>query len=50
MGTMVEHLYASGYERVVLVGNSGGASIVPYYQAQALAPERDRRRQAAGLI
>ncbi len=38
MGTMVEHLYASGYERVVLVGNSGGASIVPYYQAQALSP------------
>jgi pimeloyl-ACP methyl ester carboxylesterase len=38
MGTMVEHLYAGGYERVVLVGNSGGASIVPYYQAQALAP------------
>jgi pimeloyl-ACP methyl ester carboxylesterase len=38
MATMVEHLYASGYERVVLVGNSGGASIVPYYQAQALRP------------
>ena len=38
MGTMVEHLYANGYERVVLIGNSGGASIVPYYQAQALAP------------
>ena len=38
MGTMVEHLYASGYQRVVLVGNSGGASIVPYYQAQALRP------------
>jgi pimeloyl-ACP methyl ester carboxylesterase len=35
---MVEHLYDSGYERVVLVGNSGGASIVPYYQAQAQAP------------
>jgi pimeloyl-ACP methyl ester carboxylesterase len=38
MGVMIEHLYASGYERVVLVGNSGGASIVPYYQAQALSP------------
>jgi pimeloyl-ACP methyl ester carboxylesterase len=38
MGTMVDHLYASGYERVVLIGNSGGASIVPYYQAQALNP------------
>jgi pimeloyl-ACP methyl ester carboxylesterase len=38
MGTMVEHLYSIGYERVVLIGNSGGASIVPYYQAQALEP------------
>jgi pimeloyl-ACP methyl ester carboxylesterase len=35
MGAMVGHLYESGYEKVVLVGNSGGASIVPYYQAQA---------------
>ncbi|MDQ1679535.1 MAG: hypothetical protein QOI42_394, partial [Frankiaceae bacterium] len=34
MGAMVEHLY-DRYEKVVLVGNSGGASIVPYYQAQA---------------
>jgi pimeloyl-ACP methyl ester carboxylesterase len=38
MGTMVEHLYDAGYERVVLIGNSGGASIVPYYQAQARCP------------
>jgi pimeloyl-ACP methyl ester carboxylesterase len=38
MGTMVDHLYASGYEKVVLIGNSGGASIVPYYQAQARRP------------
>jgi pimeloyl-ACP methyl ester carboxylesterase len=38
MGTMVDHLYEAGYERVVLIGNSGGASIVPYYQAQALSP------------
>jgi pimeloyl-ACP methyl ester carboxylesterase len=38
MGTMVEHLYERGYEKVVLVGNSGGASIVPYYQAQAQHP------------
>lgn len=38
MGTMVDHLYESGYEKVVLVGNSGGASIVPFYQAQALNP------------
>jgi pimeloyl-ACP methyl ester carboxylesterase len=38
MGTMLEHLYGRGYEKVVLVGNSGGASIVPYYQAQACKP------------
>jgi pimeloyl-ACP methyl ester carboxylesterase len=35
IGSMVRHL---GYEKVVLVGNSGGASIVPYYQAQAVQP------------
>jgi pimeloyl-ACP methyl ester carboxylesterase len=38
MGAMVRFLYERGYERVVLVGNSGGASIVPYYQAQARRP------------
>jgi pimeloyl-ACP methyl ester carboxylesterase len=37
IGSMVRHLRTDlGYEKVVLVGNSGGASIVPYYQAQAL--------------
>ncbi|MEV8546840.1 hypothetical protein [Streptomyces sp. NPDC051572] len=29
MGAMVRHLRDIGYEKVVLVGNSGGASIVP---------------------
>ena len=39
MGAMVKHLYEErGYRKVVLVGNSGGASIVPYYQAQAQSP------------
>lgn len=38
IGSMVAHLRDKGYEKVVLVGNSGGASIVPYYQAQALSP------------
>lgn len=38
IGAMVSHLRATGYERVVVVGNSGGASIVPYYQAQAESP------------
>lgn len=35
MGAMVSHLREAGYDKVVLIGNSGGASIVPYYQAQA---------------
>lgn len=38
MAGMVRHLYERGYERVVLVGNSGGGSIAPYYQAQAVSP------------
>lgn len=38
MGAMVGHLYECGYDKVVLIGNSGGASIVPYYQAQAQNP------------
>ena len=38
MGSMVAHLRDRGYEKVVLIGNSGGASIVPYYQAQAVSP------------
>ncbi|BBC38495.1 uncharacterized protein SGFS_097890 [Streptomyces graminofaciens] len=36
IASMVRHLREErGYRRVVLVGNSGGASVVPYYQAQA---------------
>ena len=38
IGSMVAHLRSVGYEKVVLIGNSGGASIVPYYQAQAESP------------
>jgi pimeloyl-ACP methyl ester carboxylesterase len=39
IGSMVRHLREDvGYDKVVLVGNSGGASIVPYYQAQAVKP------------
>ena len=38
IGAMVRHLRVLGYQKVVLVGNSGGASIVPYYQAQARRP------------
>jgi pimeloyl-ACP methyl ester carboxylesterase len=39
IGSVVRHLReVLGYQRVVLVGNSGGASTAPYYQAQALNP------------
>jgi pimeloyl-ACP methyl ester carboxylesterase len=38
IGAMVRHLRSSGYEHIVLVGTSGGASIVPDYQAQAQSP------------
>ncbi len=38
MGSMVSHLRSLGYKHVVAIGNSGGASIVPYYQAQAESP------------
>jgi len=41
MGSMVAHLRSVGYDKVVLIGNSGGASIVPYYQAQAVRPTVD---------
>jgi pimeloyl-ACP methyl ester carboxylesterase len=38
VAAMVRHLREDrGYRRIVLVGNSGGASVVPYYQAQARA-------------
>lgn len=36
IAAMVRYLREErGYRRIVLVGNSGGASVVPYYQAQA---------------
>jgi pimeloyl-ACP methyl ester carboxylesterase len=38
MAAMVGHLYDRGYEQVVLIGNSGGSSVVPYYQAQSRTP------------
>jgi alpha-beta hydrolase superfamily lysophospholipase len=38
VGSMVAHLRTLGYEKVVAVGNSGGASVIPYYQAQAEHP------------
>lgn len=38
VGSMIGHLRTLGYDNVVAVGNSGGASVVPYYQAQAEHP------------
>lgn len=35
LGTGVQFLRAQGYERVVLIGNSGGGSLAAFYQAQA---------------
>ena len=38
IGATVRYLREHGYRRVVLVGNSGGGTVVPYYQAQAEHP------------
>lgn len=38
VSAMVGQLRSLGYDRVVAVGNSGGASVVPYFQAQAEHP------------
>ena len=38
MASMIGRLREIGYRKVVLVGNSGGAGIAPYYQAQAQNP------------
>jgi pimeloyl-ACP methyl ester carboxylesterase len=35
LGAGVQFLRAQGYEKVVLLGNSGGASLAAFYQAQA---------------
>ncbi|MBU1359037.1 MAG: alpha/beta hydrolase, partial [Gammaproteobacteria bacterium] len=35
LGAGVKFLRAAGYEKVVLIGNSGGAALVSFYQAQA---------------
>lgn len=35
LGAGVQYLRARGYDKVVLVGNSGGASLAAFYQAQA---------------
>ncbi len=35
LGAGVKHLRNAGYERVLLIGNSGGAALASFYQAQA---------------
>lgn len=35
LGAGVQYLHAQGYEKVVLIGNSGGAALSAFYQAQA---------------
>jgi hypothetical protein len=35
LGAGVKHLREQGYEKVVLLGNSGGAALAAFYQAQA---------------
>ena len=51
LGAGVQYLRAQGYDKVVLVGNSGGAALVSFYQAQAerLTIEQLPDGDAAGL-
>jgi pimeloyl-ACP methyl ester carboxylesterase len=51
LGAGVQFLRAQGYERIVLVGNSGGAALAAFYQAQAenLGIERLPDGDPAGL-
>ena len=51
LGAGVQFLRAQGYEKIVLVGNSGGASLSAFYQAQAeqLTIERMVDGDPAGL-
>ncbi|MEO7548413.1 MAG: alpha/beta hydrolase, partial [Ramlibacter sp.] len=51
LGAGVQFLRAQGYDKVVLIGNSGGASLAAFYQAQAerLTIETMPDGDAAGL-
>lgn len=51
LGAGVQYLRTQGYDKVVLIGNSGGASLAAFYQAQAedLSIERMLDGDPAGL-
>jgi pimeloyl-ACP methyl ester carboxylesterase len=44
----MRHLRANGFERIVLLGNSGGGSLLAFYQSQASSPPQDRIRLTPG--
>jgi pimeloyl-ACP methyl ester carboxylesterase len=44
----MRYLRDAGFERVVLLGNSGGGSLLGFYQSQASTPPAGRLRQAPG--
>ncbi len=44
----MRHLKESGFERIVLLGNSGGGSLLGFYQSQASRAPGERLRQAPG--
>jgi pimeloyl-ACP methyl ester carboxylesterase len=44
----LRYLKEAGFERIVLLGNSGGGSLLGFYQSQASRPPAERLAQAPG--
>ncbi len=44
----MRHLKGAGFERIVLLGNSGGGSLLGFYQSQASRPSAERLTQTPG--
>ncbi|HLZ68303.1 MAG TPA: alpha/beta hydrolase [Dehalococcoidia bacterium] len=44
----LRHLRARGFQNIVLLGNSGGASLYAFYQAQAVLPPAEREQDTPG--